>query len=217
MTAHQLDFVAPVSCRKCERLAAFIDSHRQHKPRWHNNPVPSFGPINSGVLVLGLAPGLRGANATGRPFTGDFAGQVLYEALLLCGLADGPYKAHKNDGLTLRDVRVSNAVRCVPPQNKPTSAEIATCRPFLSKELSQMKNLRLILSLGRISHETCLRHFGLKLLSYPFSHNSLHILPSGIKLLSSYHCSRYNIQTKRLSKEMFLEVCMRLKDEAKLA
>ena len=215
--AAQLDFIAPQDCRKCPRLAKFIDSHRIAHPNWHNNSVPSFGPIDAPVLILGLAPGLRGANATGRPFTGDFAGQVLYEALLSCGLADGPYKAHKNDGLSLRDVRVSNAVRCVPPQNKPTPAEIATCRPFLSQELSQMKNLRLILSLGRISHETCLRHFGLKLSSYPFSHNRLHILPSGIKLLSSYHCSRYNIQTKRLSQEMFLEVCMRLKDEAKLA
>ena len=172
--------------------------------------------IDAPVLILGLAPGLRGANATGRPFTGDFAGQVLYDALLACGLADGPYNAHKDDGLTLRQVRVSNAVRCVPPQNKPTSTEIATCRPFLSQELSQMKNLRLILSLGRISHETCLRHFGLKLSSYPFSHNSLHTLPSGIKLLSSYHCSRYNIQTKRLSQDMFLAVCLRLKQEAGL-
>lgn len=214
--AAQLDFVAPQTCRKCSRLADFIDSQRIAHPDWHNNPVPSFGPIDAPVLILGLAPGLRGANATGRPFTGDFAGQVLYDALLACGLADGPYNAHKDDGLTLRQVRVSNAVRCVPPQNKPTSTEIATCRPFLSQELSQMKNLRLILSLGRISHETCLRHFGLKLSSYPFSHNSLHTLPSGIKLLSSYHCSRYNIQTGRLSQDMFLAVCLRLKQEAGL-
>ena len=214
MTTHQLDFVAPVTCRKCERLAAFIDSHRQQKPDWHNNPVPSFGPISAGVLVLGLAPGLRGANATGRPFTGDFAGQVLYQALIKSGFASGTYQARPDDTVQLHNIRISNAVRCVPPQNKPTAAEIATCRPYLSSELDQMTQLKAILALGRIAHETILRHFDLKLKSFPFAHNRLHELPNGLQLLSSYHCSRYNVQTNRLSLEMFDEVCQRLRDIA---
>ncbi len=211
-----LDYIAPLNCRKCDRLASFIDSYRHSHPEWHNNPVPSFGPRDAVALILGLAPGLKGANASGRPFTGDFAGQVLFNALLACGLAEGRYQASKNDGLALKNIRISNAVRCVPPQNKPTAAEISACRPYLSHELSNMENLRLILCLGRISHETCLRHFKLKLSSYPFVHNRLYTLPSDIKLLSSYHCSRYNIQTKRLSFEMFQEICTRLKIEAGL-
>ena len=207
----QLDFVAPVTCRKCERLAAFIDSHREKQPGWHNNPVPSFGPITAGVLVLGLAPGLRGANATGRPFTGDFAGKVLYDGLIKSGFASGEYQARPDDTIQLHNVRISNAVRCVPPQNKPTAAEIAMCRPYLSSELEQMTQMRAILALGRIAHETILRHFGLKLKAFPFAHNHLQELPNGLKLLSSYHCSRYNVQTGRLTLEMFDEVCDRLR------
>ena len=211
MTDSQIDYVAPITCQKCKRLAAFIDSHRAQKPDWHNNPVPSFGLVSAPVLILGLAPGLRGANATGRPFTGDYAGQVLYNALLKTGFASGTYQATADDDIRLTDVRIANAVRCVPPQNKPNAAEIAACRPYLSEELARMKKLRVILTLGRIAHETILRHFNLRLKDFPFNHNCLHHLPNRMKILSSYHCSRYNVQTNRLSLEMFDEVCVHLR------
>ena len=210
MTDNQIDYVAPLSCQKCKRLADFIDSHRAQKPDWHNNPVPSFGPITAPILILGLAPGLRGANATGRPFTGDFAGQVLYNALLKTGFATGTYLATADDDIRLTGVRITNAVRCVPPQNKPNAAEIAACRPYLSEELAQMKKLSVLLALGRIAHETILRHFELRSKDFPFHHNHLHHLPNGLKMLSSYHCSRYNVQTNRLSLNMFDEVCVHL-------
>ena len=207
----QLDFIAPKTCQKCTRLAAFIHSHRDKYPDWHNGPVPSFGPIDASILILGLAPGLRGANATGRPFTGDFAGKVLYDALLEIGLASGDYQPHAQDSLNLHHIRIANAVRCVPPQNKPVAAEIAMCRPYLSDEISAMTGLKAIFVLGRIAHETVLRHFGLKLADYPFAHNQKTLLPNGLVLISSYHCSRYNVQTNRLTIEMFREVCQRLK------
>ena len=211
MTEDQIDYMAPLTCRKCKRLSDFIDSHRSKKPNWHNNPVPSFGPITAPVLILGLAPGLRGANATGRPFTGDFAGQVLYDALVKEGFATGTYQAKADDSIRLIDARIANAVRCVPPQNKPNAAEIASCRPYLSEELTQMKKLKIIFALGRIAHETILRHFKLQLKDFPFGHNNLHQLPNGLKVLDSYHCSRYNVQTNRLSLEMFDEVCANLR------
>lgn len=207
----QLDFIAPKTCQKCARLADFIDSHRDKYPQWHNGPVPSFGPIDASILILGLAPGLRGANATGRPFTGDFAGKVLYDALLEIGLASGDYQAHAQDSLHLHHIRIANAVRCVPPQNKPIAAEIAMCRPYLSDEIAAMNKLRAIFVLGRIAHETVLRHFGLKLADYPFAHDQELALPNGLVLISSYHCSRYNVQTNRLTIEMFGAVCQRLK------
>ena len=207
----QLEFIAPKTCRKCARLANFIDSHRAAHPDWHNGPVPSFGPIEASILILGLAPGLRGANATGRPFTGDFAGKVLYDALGKIGLASGNYAAHAKDGLVLHHVRIANAVRCVPPQNKPVAAEIAMCRPYLADEIAAMTGLRAIFVLGRIAHETVLRHFGLKLADYPFAHDQAQELPNGLWLISSYHCSRYNVQTGRLTTQMFDKVCQRLK------
>ena len=212
MSSSQLDFVAPKDCRKCARLADFIDSHRDKYPEWHNGPVPSFGPIDASILILGLAPGLRGANATGRPFTGDFAGKVLYDALLEIGLASGDYQADTKDSLTLNQIRIANAVRCVPPKNKPVAAEIAMCRPYLSDEIAAMKKLEAIFVLGRIAHETILRHFDLKLSDYPFAHNQETLLPNGLMLISSYHCSRYNVQTNRLTIEMFRDVCQRLKN-----
>lgn len=207
----QLDFIAPKTCQKCARLADFIDSHRDKYPQWHNGPVPSFGPIVASILILGLAPGLRGANATGRPFTGDFAGKVLYDALLEIGLASGDYQAHAQDSLHLHHIRIANAVRCVPPQNKPIAVEIAMCRPYLSDEIAAMNKLKAIFVLGRIAHETVLRHFGLKLADYPFAHDQELALPNGLVLISSYHCSRYNVQTNRLTIEMFGAVCQRLK------
>lgn len=210
MAKNQLDHVAPVTCRKCVRLANFIDVHRTKRPDWYNNPVPSFGPITACVLILGLAPGLKGANATGRPFTGDFAGKVLYDALNKFGFATGNYQARADDDLKLHDIRIANAVRCVPPQNKPTAAEISNCRTFLAQELEQMTQLKVILVLGRIAHETLLRHFRLKIKEFPFGHNRLQTLPNNLLLLSSYHCSRYNVQTNRLSLEMFDDVGDRL-------
>ncbi len=205
-----LDHVAPQDCRKCPRLARFIDSYRESHPDWHNGPVPSFGAASASVLILGLAPGLRGANASGRPFTGDFAGMVLYETLLKLGLASGSYAASRDDGLQLAGIRIANAVRCVPPQNKPVAAEIANCRPFLSAELAAMPNLRAIFVLGRIAHDTVLRHFSLRAADYPFAHDSEQPLPNALRLISSYHCSRYNIQTNRLTRQMFETVCRRL-------
>ena len=204
MTLHsQLDFIAPQDCRLCPRLAEYIDSFKLSDPSWYNGPVPSFGARTARILVLGLAPGLRGANRTGRPFTGDFAGQVLYDALLKHKFATGSYHPDGQDELNLHDIRISNAVRCVPPQNKPVGAEIATCRQFLQTELSLMPELKALLVLGRIAHETVLRHFELKPSDYPFQHNGRFTLPDGLSLISSYHCSRYNVQTNRLSIEMF--------------
>lgn len=206
-----LEAIAPLTCRQCPRLAQFIDSHKEKHPDWHNAPVPSFGPWSAKLAIIGLAPGLRGANATGRPFTGDFAGMVLYEALLKVGLAQGHYSPDGKDDLSLQQLRITNAVRCVPPQNKPTAAEIAQCRPFLTAELDRLDQLQAILVLGRIAHDTVLRHYGLKLKNYPFAHGGQHDLPNGIKLVSSYHCSRYNIQTNRLSREAFETVVAQAK------
>ena len=197
------DTIAPLSCDKCPRLVDFLASHKAKQPDWHNAPVPSFGGRDARLLIIGLAPGLRGANATGRPFTGDFAGDVLYQGLMKAGMTTGQFKADGQDNLKLQKVRITNAVRCVPPQNKPTPAEIQNCRPYLTQELTLMTDLKLFLVLGRIAHDTLLRHYGLKPKDYPFAHGSLHTLPDGRQLLSSYHCSRYNVQTKRLSVAQF--------------
>jgi len=210
MHLSQIEFIAPKNCDLCPRLANFIDQQRHKFPHWYNGAVPSFGPVSAPVLILGLAPGLRGANATGRPFTGDFAGQVLYETLIKLELADGTFQPDGQDDLHLRDIRITNAVKCVPPQNKPTAVEIATCRPFLSAELEKMHHLRAIFVLGRIAHETVLRHFNLRPADYPFKHDIEHKLPNGLVLISSYHCSRYNVQTRRLSPAMFEQACKRI-------
>lgn len=207
----QLDYVAPLTCDKCPRLFQFINQHKPAHPDWHNGPVPSFGPIEAPILILGLAPGLKGANATGQPFTGDFAGDVLYETLLTLGMAKGVYSRKKDAGLILTTVRIANAVRCVPPQNKPNALEIATCRPYLTSELARMTNLKAIFVLGRIAHKTVLRHYNLRISSYPFKHDDEQNLPNGLTLVSSYHCSRYNINTKRLTQEMFQSASSRLK------
>ena len=201
-----LDKIAPLNCKICTRLASYIDDQRAAHPDWHNAPVPSFGPATARLLIFGLAPGLRGANATGRPFTGDHAGLTLYKTLLSNGLATGSYAPDGNDDLVLPDLRISNAVRCVPPQNKPTSEEVRNCRPFLEKELAKMKQLKVILSLGKISHDSILRHFGQKLSAYPFGHGAEHQLPNGLLLIDSYHCSRYNTQTGRLAQDMFDDI-----------
>jgi uracil-DNA glycosylase len=194
-------------CQDCPRLAEFRRINRTQFPGWHNAPVSSFGPGDARLVIIGLAPGLRGANRTGRPFTGDYAGDLLYETLLAFGFARGRYDRRPDDGLKLNDCAIVNAVRCVPPQNKPTPKEIATCRRYLIGALSQFANLRAIVVLGRIAHDTALRTFGLPLARFPFSHGSIHDLPGGRPVLfDSYHCSRYNTNTGVLTPPMFRTV-----------
>ncbi len=197
-------------CSLCERLVAFRHEARINYPDWHNAPVPSFGPENARVLIVGLAPGLRGANRTGRPFTGDWAGDLLYETLLDYGFASGVYEERPDDNLKLIDCRVTNAVRCVPPENKPTPAEIRACRPFLESTLATMPKLQIIVALGRIAHESVVRAFAMPLAKVPFGHGAKAnlLLPDGrpIQLFDSYHCSRYNTNTGVLTPEMFRKV-----------
>ncbi|HXP32158.1 MAG TPA: uracil-DNA glycosylase [Stellaceae bacterium] len=198
-------------CPLCPRLAAFRAAQRARFSDWHNAPVPSFGGIDAWLLVVGLAPGLRGANRTGRPFTGDYAGELLYGTLRKFGLARGAYAASADDGLALVDCRITNAVRCVPPENKPEPREIAACRPFLAAEISAMPRLRAILALGAIAHQAALGALGLKRAPYPFRHGALHRLPTGLALADSYHCSRYNTNTGKLTPEMFEAVFAELR------
>ncbi|HEX3952107.1 MAG TPA: uracil-DNA glycosylase [Stellaceae bacterium] len=193
----------PRDCPRCPRLAAFREAQRTAHPDWFNAPVPSFGEGEPELLIVGLAPGLRGANRTGRPFTGDYAGDLLYKTLLKFGLAEGSYAADPQDGLALRRVRITNAVRCVPPQNKPEPAEITACRPFLAGELARAPDLRAILALGAIAHNAVLATKGLRRAQYPFAHGAMHELPDGVALVDSYHCSRLNTNTGRLTEVMF--------------
>lgn len=193
-------------CPLCPRLAAFRADNRAALPGRFHAPVPSFGELDARLLVVGLAPGLHGANATGRPFTGDYAGDLLYATLLEFGWATGTYGARADDGLTLQDCRITNAVRCVPPQNKPLPVEIATCNAFLRAELAAMPHLRAILALGRVAHEAVLRAFDQPLRTAPFAHGAVHRLPGGVILADSYHCSRYNTNTGRLTAAMFADV-----------
>ncbi|PKP63779.1 MAG: uracil-DNA glycosylase [Alphaproteobacteria bacterium HGW-Alphaproteobacteria-8] len=193
---------APRDCRRCPRLAAYRDETAATQPGWFNGAVPSFGDPAAGLLVVGLAPGVRGANRTGRPFTGDFAGDLLYATLTRHGFANGAFDARPDDGLRLSDCLVTNAVRCVPPQNKPTTAEIAACRPFLAARIAATPHLRAIVALGRIAHDSVLRALGTKAKDAPFAHGARARL-GGVTLFSSYHCSRYNTNTRRLTPEMF--------------
>ncbi len=200
-------------CPRCPRLVAYRQRNRDAQPAWHNAPVRSFGSADARLLIVGLAPGVRGANRTGRPFTGDYAGDLLYSTLLATGFAKGTYRADPADGLRLVDARITNAVRCVPPENKPTPAEITTCRTFLSATLDEMPRLAAILVLGRIAHESTLAALGQRRAAYAFAHGARHVLPGGTILHSSYHCSRYNTQTRRLTPEMFHAVIQRIRDE----
>src|SRR5438477_9696340 len=193
------------NCPLCPRLADFRAQARALEPGWHNAPVDSFGEANARLLILGLAPGLHGANRTGRPFTGDFAGDLLYATLIEYGFAKGVYQARPDDGLTLVDCRISNAVRCVPPQNKPLPLEISTCRQFLSATVGSMPRLRAIVALGRVAHESTLKALSLRSVSAPFAHAAVHEAGS-LKLYDSYHCSRYNTNTRVLTPEMFRNV-----------
>lgn len=197
-------------CSLCPRLAAFRAQNQQKFPAYHNAPVPSFGSADARLLIVGLAPGLHGANQTGRPFTGDYAGDLLYATLLRYGFAAGAYRQRPDDGLTLRDCRIVNAVRCVPPQNKPETAEIAACRPFLNGELTGMPKLRAILALGLIAHKSTLAACGYKQSAFAFGHGARHPLQNGVMLYNSYHCSRYNTNTGRLTEAMFHQVFDRI-------
>ncbi len=193
-------------CPRCPRLVSFREENRASWPDWHNAPVDSFGSIDAALLIVGLAPGLRGANRTSRPFTGDYAGQLLYPTLLRFGLAQGDYAEASDDGLSLVNCRVTNAVRCVPPQNKPVGAELNACRDFLTEEIGSMPNLRVVLALGTVSHASILRSAGLRQKDWRFGHAQIHELPNGLVLADSYHCSRYNTNTCRLTEEMFHKV-----------
>lgn len=210
-----MTFTAPAhDCPLCPRLAAFHVENRQHYPDYHNGPVPSFGAFDAPFLIVGLAPGLKGANRTGRPFTGDYAGLVLYGALQRHGFASGNYDPEKmasgGDGFKLHQCRITNAVRCVPPQNKPETVEIKACNRFLADEIAAMPNLRVILSLGLISHKAVLNALGKKASFVPFTHGGVHNVGK-VTLMSSYHCSRYNINTRTLTEEMFDAVIAKAK------
>jgi uracil-DNA glycosylase len=193
-------------CPLCPRLKAFRDVWREAEPSWHNAPVPSFGPRDARLLIVGLAPGLRGANRTGRPFTGDYAGDLLYRTMIEFGFAAGTYAARPDDGLTLVDARISNAVRCVPPENKPLPAEIRTCRRFLEATIAEMPRLSAILALGRIAHDSLVAALGLKRNGAPFRHGAAYAATPGLTLHDSYHCSRYNTNTGVLTEAMFRAV-----------
>ncbi len=202
---------APRDCPLCPRLAAFRADSAVKQPDWFNGAVPSFGDAAAELLVIGLAPGLTGANRTGRPFTGDWAGDLLYATLDKFGFSSGAYDKRADDGLTLKSAMITNAVRCVPPQNKPVGAEINQCRPFLQARMQALPNLKVMLCLGKISHDSTVRSLGLKLKDHPFGHGSEYALANGQILLSSYHCSRYNTNTRRLTEEMFEQVFARVK------
>jgi len=195
-------------CRACPRLAAFLDQVQQRHPDYHCAPVPAFGDPRPRLLIVGLAPGMHGANRTGRPFTGDYAGILLYQTLFELGLSNQP-ESEADDALQLRGVRISNAVKCLPPQNKPASDEIRRCNRFLAAEIAALPPETRLLALGRIAHDAVLRALGLKLSAWPFAHGRLHRLPCGRQLFDSYHCSRYNTQTGRLTPAMFREVMAR--------
>jgi uracil-DNA glycosylase family 4 len=196
----------PRDCPRCPRLHEFRHANIAAEPDWFNAPVPSFGGSDARLLIVGLAPGLKGANRTGRPFTGDFAGDLLYGTLLAFGLARGRYLASPDDGLSLVDCMITNAVRCVPPQNKPTPAEISTCRPFLAERIATLGNLRVVLALGRIAHDSTLTALGLRARAFPFAHGARHVVSNRLALYDSFHCSRYNTNTGKLTEAMFRSV-----------
>jgi uracil-DNA glycosylase len=198
-------------CALCPRLEAFRLEWRRREPVWFNAPVPSFGPDTARLLIVGLAPGLQGANRTGRPFTGDHAGLLLYDTLSRFGFASGTYGARTDDGLELVDARITNAVRCVPPENKPTGAEVTTCRDFLKSTIAEMRKLRAIVTLGRIAHDTAATALDVRRSEVPFAHGASHAI-GGMRLFDSYHCSRYNTNTGVLTTEMFHNVFAQVRE-----
>lgn len=198
-------------CPLCPRLVEYRNRNRAKEPDWHNAPVPSFGALDARLLVVGLAPGVRGANRTGRPFTGDYAGNLLYATLLKFGFAKGAYRQSIDDELQLVDTRITNAVRCVPPENLPTPLENKTCNPFLQQEIAAMPALRVILALGTVAHQMSLRAVGLKPAAGKFAHGAMHEAKPGLVIANSYHVSRYNTSTKRLTETMFEDVVARIR------
>ena len=203
------------ACRRCPRLAAFLDEGRAAHPAYHCAPVAPFGDPRPRLLIVGLAPGFHGANATGRPFTGDYAGVLLYETLHRYGWASAPVSTARDDGLRLSGARITNAVKCVPPGNKPLPAEILACNGFLAAELAGLATDTVILALGAIAHGAVLRAEGLRAIALKFAHGAEHVLPSGRWLVDSYHCSRYNTNTRRLTGEMFRDVVGRASELAR--
>ena len=202
-------------CSLCPRLMTYREENRSKEPDWHNAPVPSFGALDSALLVVGLAPGVRGANRTGRPFTGDYAGVLLYSTLIKFGFATGDYQERPDDGLALNNCRITNAVRCVPPQNLPTPAEDKTCNTFLAAEIAAMPKLRAILTLGTVAHLMSLRALGIKPAPFKFAHGAMHQPRPGLLLANSYHVSRYNTSTRRLNTEMFEDVVRKIQNSLK--
>ena len=198
-------------CPLCPRLAAFRAAQRAAQPSWHNAPVPSFGELDARLLIVGLAPGLKGANRTGRPFTGDYAGLLLYGTLIKFGFARGEYGERADDGLRLIDCRITNAVRCVPPANKPETDEIRTCGRFLTAEIAAMPRLAAVLALGQIAHHAVLAAYNHRRARFPFAHGAIHELTDGLILADSYHCSRYNTNTGQLTPAMFEAVFAELR------
>ncbi len=216
-----LAFEPSATCSFCARLAGFRDANRTKFPDWFNAPVPSFGPLDGRLLIVGLAPGLKGANRTGRPFTGDFAGDLLYETLLAYGLAAGSYAGTADDGLKLIDCRIANAVRCVPPENKPTPEEIKNCRPFLDATIKAADRLVAIVALGRIAHDSVVQAVGAKRSAFPFAHGREHtidgVIARRLTLFDSYHCSRYNTNTGVLTPQMFQAVFAAVRSKLDIA
>ena len=204
---------APRDCPLCPRLVSFREANRAAEPDWHNGAVASFGSADARLLIVGLAPGLKGANRTGRPFTGDYAGDLLYQTLLAFGFARGAYAARPDDGLVLQDCMITNAVRCVPPENKPTPAEIATCRRFLVARIAAMPRLAVLMALGRIAHDSTLTALGVRKALFPFAHGARHEVQPKLVMFDSFHCSRYNTNTGKLTPEMFRAVVRAIKTE----
>lgn len=201
------------NCQRCPRLSTFIAAQRDKQPNWFNGPVPTFGETDARIMIIGLAPGMKGANRTGRPFTGDYAGDLLYATLEKFGFTSGTYEKHADDGLMLKDIAITNAVRCVPPQNKPTPEEIKTCRPFLQNTIAAHTKLKGFIALGRIAHETLLRNFSIPLKTHPFAHGAVHEMANGFWIFDSYHCSRYNTNTGRLTSAMFDDVFIKVREK----
>lgn len=200
-----------LNCRDCPRLATFLDGVKEQYPEYHARPVAPFGAAAPRMLVVGLAPGMHGANATGRPFTGDYAGILLYKALHQYGFASAEESVSQDDGLSLIDCKITNAVKCLPPENKPITDEIKRCNRFLKAEISALPKGAVIFTLGGIAHNAVLRSLELKLKAYPFGHGVEYDLPNGHHLITSYHCSRYNTQTRRLTEPMFMQVLARIR------
>jgi len=202
------------NCTACPRLATFLAESRARYPGYFCRPVPAFGDDHPRLLIVGLAPGLHGANRSGRPFTGDYAGVLLYETLHAFGYASRPVSVAADDGLVLSGCRISNAVKCVPPENKPETGEIKRCNSYLKEELAALPATTALLALGLVAHKAVLMALGLKQSAYSFGHDAAHVLPDGRRFYDSYHCSRYNTQTRRLTPEMFRAVFQRIQEDS---